>query len=267
MNVQYVRDLQDPRLRHYRNLKDRQLAREGGVFLVEGEHGVRRLLESDFEVASLLVAARRLEKVSAWTDDSVPIYIVEDGMIHDVVGFKFHSGILACGRRPAAANLDEVIGRTVGDDGPVTFVVCPQVLNHENLGSLMRTSAALGADAMVIGPESCDPFWRRAIRVSMGAVFRLPLCVSRDLAADLERLRDEWSFDLVATVADDGEPLATATRHTRTALLFGSESQGLDNRTLRLCNRRVTIPMRHGIDSLNVTVAAAVILHHFQTLR
>lgn len=108
-------------------------------------------------------------------------------------------------------------------------MVLPDTCSLQNMGSLIRVAAAFGADAVLIGPRSVDPFYRLPIRVSMGTCFRLPLVRSLDLVADLERLRGHWSVDLLATVLDENaEPLGKAARPSRVALLFGGEGYGLD---------------------------------------
>jgi tRNA G18 (ribose-2'-O)-methylase SpoU len=132
------------------------------------------------------------------------------------------------------------------------------------MGAMVRICAAFGVDAMVLGERCCDPFLRQAVRVSMGTIFRLPLVRSSNLLNDLRRFREEFGVELAATVlAEDAEPLDQATRPERFGLLFGNEAQGLDDQYVRACDRRITIPMRLGTDSLNVSVAAAVFLYQF----
>jgi tRNA G18 (ribose-2'-O)-methylase SpoU len=128
----------------------------------------------------------------------------------------------------------------------------------------MRIAAGFGADAMILGPQCCDPFYRQAIRVSMGAVFSLNLLQSDDLLQDLGRLKNEWKVESIATVLDESaEPLQSARRSQRIAILFGNEAQGLSRQMIEVCDRRITIPMKLGTDSLNVSVAAGVVLYHF----
>jgi TrmH family RNA methyltransferase len=128
----------------------------------------------------------------------------------------------------------------------------------------MRIAAAFGAGGFMLGPQCCDPFYRQSIRVSMGAVFSLNLYQSDDLMRDLKRLQSEWDVELAATVLDDSaEPLSGAARKPRMALLFGNEAQGLSREVVAACDRRITIPMKLGTDSLNVAIAAAVCLYHF----
>ena len=256
--------LDDARLRPYRDLKDRELAREGDRFIAEGEQVVRRLLASDYPTESLLLARRRAGEVAPLVPPDVPAYVVDDALVHRIVGFKFHNGVMAVGRRKPAAPLDAVLSAAVDSGRPLTAVALPDIANTDNMGALVRISAAFGADALVLGQHSCDPFWRQSVRVSMGTIFSLPLVRSPDLLADLRRLRDQFAFELAAAVVGEGaEPLAGARRPDRLALLFGNEAQGLGEDYVAACQRRVTIPMKLGTDSLNVAVAAAVFLYHF----
>jgi len=258
-----VESLDDSRLRPYRSLKDRELAREGDRFIAEGEQVVRRLLASDYPVESLLLARRRADEIAQLAPSDVPVYVLPDALVHQVVGFKFHSGVMAVGRRKPVVSLDAFMA-SVSTRDRFTLVALPDVANTDNLGALVRITAAFGADGLLLGEHCCDPFWRQAVRVSMGAVFSLPLVRSPDLLSDLGKLRERWGVDLVGAVVGEGAQSLLATgRGDRLALLFGNEAQGLGPDYLAACDRRVTIPMRLGTDSLNVAVAAAVFLYHF----
>jgi tRNA G18 (ribose-2'-O)-methylase SpoU len=255
-----INSLDDPRLEPYRHLKDTNRTRWASLFICEGEKLVRRLLASGFSVESLLISGRFERHFDALAPQDVPLWIVPDELIQPLVGFNFHRGILACGRRRANPPLEEIaqLGR------PMTLVICPEVQDPENLGAILRISSAFGVDGVLIGRGSADPFSRRVLRVSMGASLRLPVREASDIVADLDQLRDLLAVDLAATVLDrSAERLATATRPDRFALLFGSEGHGLDPAIVALCDRRLTIPMNPGTDSLNVAVAAGIFLHHF----
>lgn len=244
------------------NTRDRDLARaDGDLFIAESEHLVRRLLASDIETDSVLVQARRAEEIAGLAPPDCPIYAASDPVIDAVLGFKFHSGMIAVGRRPLNPGLESVVGRA----GRVTLAVCPEIHNTENLGALIRIAGSMGVHAMLIGQRSCDPFFRRVVRVSMGAVFTLPIVRSLNLRADLTTLRQQWNVEVIATVVDDptAEVLGSdTTRADRCAILFGSESQGLERYWLEVSDRRLTIPMHLGNDSLNVAVAAGIFLWH-----
>jgi len=257
-----IDSLDDPRIAAYQNLKERELAREGGRFIAEGDRVVRRLLESSFAAESVLLAERRLGEIGPLVPPGVPIYVAPADIVNRIVGFRFHSGVMACGLRARDLSLEEAAASW--GQKPLTLVVCPEVSNTDNMGSLIRISSAFGAAGMILGQHCCDPFYRQSIRVSMGTIFRLPIVQSRDLLSDLDRLRKEHGVDLVAMVVDErAESLRRARQTHRMAILFGNEAQGLRAEHIAACDRRVTIPMKLGTDSLNVSVAAGVVLYHF----
>jgi tRNA G18 (ribose-2'-O)-methylase SpoU len=258
--------LDDPRVAPYRNLKDRDLAREGGRFIAEGELVVRRLLASAFQTESLLIADRKLEEIEPIVPPHIPIYCAPADVVNRIIGFKFHSGVMAVGLRGPRPTLEQLASKWQQER--ITLVILPQVQNTENLGSMIRISSGLGASAMILGERSCDPWYRQSIRVSMGTVFSLPIVQSNDLLSDLKSLRERWGAQLIATVLDDqAEDLACAARAPRIAVLFGNEVTGLSPQEIAACDRKVTIPMNLGTDSLNVSVAAGIILYHFTRVR
>ncbi len=257
----YITDLDDARVAVFRGLKDRELARGGERFVAEGLHLVQRLLRSSLRCESVMVAPRKLDAVMSMVSGSTAVYIVSEALSSSIVGFRFHTGAIAIGVRPAAGvvSLDSVVG-AMGGRGFI--VVCPDVASAENLGSMVRTSAALGASAMLIGPACVDPWYRLGVRVSMGAVLELPIVRSVDLLGDLGRLRSAMGFELCATVlADDAVALQHyEPRRGRVAVLFGSEAEGLSPQVVDACDAKVTVPMGWGTDSLNVAVSAGVVL-------
>jgi tRNA G18 (ribose-2'-O)-methylase SpoU len=261
-HVERVTSLDDPRVAVYRNVKDADLARDGRRFIADGELVVRRLLASDYAAESVLVADRRADLIVPLVPAETPVYVAPADVVDAIVGFRFHSGVMACGRRRTPLALADVAPRW--PEGPVTLVVLPETTSTQNLGAILRISAAMGADAVLLGPHTCDPFYRQSVRVSMGEVFRLTLIESADLESDLRQLHGRWGVELAAAVLEDGaESLATAARPPRLAILFGNEAQGLGADMLALCRRRITIPMKLGTDSLNVAVSAALFLFHF----
>lgn len=258
-----IESLDDHRVQAYRDLKTSNLLRDGRLFIAEGTKLVERLLASDYRTESVLIAERR---EAEWLDKvppDVPLYVVPQQLGERLTGFNFHVGVLACGVRKPSPSLDEILPLAAAR---LTVAVCPNCDNPENLGAIIRIGSALGIDALLLSRDGCcDPFSRRVLRVSMGAAFPLPIIESRDLTGDLKRLRDEWQLELIATVLEDAaESLAIAAKPPRCALLFGNEADGLSEHHVALCHRRVTIPMRRGVDSLNVAVAAGIVLHHFR---
>lgn len=260
-----ISSLDDPRVAPYRDLKDKALDRQGRLFVAEGENVVRRLLASDFETVSVFCADHRAGGLADAVPEHVPLYAGSRDLMERVIGFDFHAGVVACGRRKPPPTLEQAIP---ADKPELLVVVCGDIANVENLGSLIRLSAGFGADAMVLGERCHDPFWRQSIRVSMGTVFKLPIVRSGDLVADLCRLRAEWGVEVAAAVLDPAaEPVAAAGRPKRFALAFGNEAHGLSPEQAAACDRRVTIPMNLGTDSLNVAVAAGIFLYHFTQVR
>jgi tRNA G18 (ribose-2'-O)-methylase SpoU len=258
-----IDELGDPRIAVYRHLKATNLTRDfdHDRFVVEGEKLVDRLLDSPFPVASVLTTDRHEPRIAARVAADVPLYVVPHALISAIVGFNFHQGTLACGvRRPWPA-LAEIVERA-GDR--LTLVICPRLDNPENLGAIVRIGDVFGVDAIVVGGRCPDSLSRRVLRVSMGMALRMPVIASDDLERDLAWLRTESGVTLAATVVDtDAEALDRAARPDRFGLLLGCEGSGLERRWVDLCERRITIPMRPGADSLNVAVAAGILLYHF----
>ena len=259
MPLTTIDTIDDPRLAPYRELNQRNLTRQSGLFIAEGDKVVERLLASRYSVASVLAEADWAERVAPQLPDGTPIYVAGRKLLEATIGFNFHRGVLACGRRLPSATAAKV-AQACGERA--TILICSDVQDPTNLGSIIRAAAAFGCAAVILAGRCADPFSRRVLRVSMGAALHLPIIESRDLPADARELREQ-GFLLAATVIDAGAlPLAEFRSLRRLALVLGSEGHGLSAETLALCDQRITIPMQLGIDSLNVAVAAAVFLYH-----
>jgi len=256
----------------YRDLKDRVLAREHGQFIAEGLLAVGRLLASPLEVESVLISEKALPRLLGECGhlfgqrSDLPILVASSGEVDRLVGFAHHAGVLACGKRPEPLDVDGLLA-AAGE--LVTLLVATEITNHENLGALIRTAAGFGCVAILLGERCCDPFYRRCVRVSMGAVFRLPVVRCDDLRGLLSGLAERWGLHRVATVCQaDAVSLAEVPRPKspaadRVALLVGEEARGLHRYWHPVCDAFVTIPMAPDTDSLNVNAAAAVALYHF----
>ena len=242
-------------------MRDRDLVIREGLFIAEGEQLVRRLIGSTFAIRSILCLEKRAAEIGALAEPGTPIYVADDAIMHDILGFKFHTGCLALGEIGLMKTLDDVLPR---DKPALKLMLSPNIANVENIGGMIRIAAGFGCDAVVLGPECHNPFYRQAVRVSMGTVFYVPIVRSTDWLGDLRRLRTEWDVELIASVLDESAGgLRDVAVSPRVGLLMGSESQGLDAATIATCSRRVTIPMHLGTDSLNVVVAAGIFAHHF----
>src|SRR5258706_7687900 len=263
MPVIPIHSLDDPRLAAYRNLKERDLARDGDRFIAEGENLVKRLLASQMRTESVLLADRRVAEIAPLVPPHIPVYSAPVEVVNQVLGFKFHAGVMSVGIRGRSPTIDDVMARAGGGDR-ATLLICPEIEKTDNLGAIIRIAAAFGVDAMILGERCCDPFFRQSVRVSMGAAFVLPIVRTDDLARDLRRLRLEFGVELIGSVlAENAERLEDMKRPARMGLLLGNEAQGLGAGLEGLCDRRVTIPMKLGTNSLNVAVAAGVFLYHF----
>lgn len=253
-----VTDAADPVLRDYRDLRDVQLRQsleaEHGLFLAEGEKVVRRAVEAGYEPRSFLMAPRWLEGLADVLDRSdAPCYVASEALTEEVTGFHVHRGALASLHRRPLPPLEQVL------DGARTVVVLEDVVDHTNVGAVLRSAAALGVDAALLSPRAADPLYRRAVKVAMGAVFSLPWTRLPDWYDALPRLSDAGFTTVALTLADDAVELEQAVAGLdKVALVLGSEGHGLSPRWEQSADRRATVPMRAGIDSLNVAAAAAV---------
>jgi tRNA G18 (ribose-2'-O)-methylase SpoU len=265
----HIDNLDDERLKPYRSLKDKQLGRHRGRFIAESHKLIERMVASEYEAESFLISEKRIERLEPVLPAGADVYVVAHELMTRIAGFEIHTGALAVGFRKPTPSLGEIVGEV---EGGKTLLVCPQVKEAANLGALIRVSAAFGLGGLLLGPQCCDPFSRRALRVSMGTAFRLPIRQCEDLAADVAALRDEFGFTMYATVLDEeaeslkgvGRPEPPA--KDRVGILMGNEVDGLDAGTATDADRRVTIPMSLGTDSLNVSVSAAVFLYHFHQM-
>ncbi|MEM1212084.1 MAG: RNA methyltransferase [Planctomycetota bacterium] len=254
-----ITDPADPALELFTHLRDRDLRRTTDLFLAEGRLVVERLLDSGLTVHSLIVTQGKSDDLVARVPADVPVYAAPEALLEQAVGFHLHSGLIAAAHTPSNPRLADC---TTADAAPI--LALPEITNPDNLGLLARIAAGLGVGALLLGPACHDPWYRRAVRVSMGAMFRLPVRRSPDLADDLDQLRATHGYTLVAA---DCEPDATPLRDhtppsTPLALMLGNEFAGIPQPLADRCDHRLRIPMHRDIDSLNVAVAAGIFLHH-----
>jgi tRNA G18 (ribose-2'-O)-methylase SpoU len=253
-----VADAADPRLADYRDLRDVQLRThleaEHGLFLAEGEKVVRRAVEAGFTPRSFLMASRWLDGLAdVLADRDAPCYVVTEALAEEVTGFHVHRGALAALERRPLSGLDEVL------DGARNVLVLEDIVDHTNVGAIFRSGAAFGFDAVLLAPRCADPLYRRSIKVGMGAVFSTPWTRLPDWYHALPALSDRGFTTVALTLADDAGPIEEIVAGLdRVALVLGSEGHGLSPRWEAAADRRAVIPMRAGIDSLNVAAATAV---------
>lgn len=254
-----IDSLDDPRLQPYRDLNHRSSTARGSRFIAEGRLIVERLLASRYECGSVLVEQGRHREWVESLDPSLEVLLIAPEKLRELAGFDFHRGVLACGIRPPIPPLAE---RPVTAQAAPLVIACG-VTDAENLGSVIRSAAAFGVDSLVITPDTADPLSRRVLRVSMAAALRISVYASADPVADFRRLATHDGYRIVATTLSPGaRPLGEFIRDERPlAILLGNEAQGLPESILRSATDQVTIPMRQGIDSLNVAVATGITLY------
>lgn len=254
-----ISDINDPRLTPYRDLPRAKRDAESDLFIAESEIVVRRLISSGYVVESLLATQAMAERLAEIVPADATVMVAPPRIIKEIIGYKFHQGVLACARRkprPRSAALPERF------EERALLVACCGVLKPDNLGAIVRAAAAFGACGLLVDERCADPLSRRVLRVSMGNVFKIPVVRSENIAGEIERLRREHGFRWVATVADQrAASLEDLSIAPRTGVVFGSEGDGLSPEMIAHCDVAATIPMRADIDSLNVTMATAIFLH------
>jgi len=260
-----LHDPGDERLRVFMGLRDQELRqlREApggdmeGIFIAEGDLVIQRAIDAGNQLHSVVVEALRTRPLEFELGDA-PLYRMGEAVVQEIASHRRYRGSMAAFHRPAPAPLAEVL------EGARTAVVTEGVNNPTNMGVMLRTAAALGVEALLADPTSCDPLARRTCRVSMGAVFNMAHTRLDPLPAGLDPLH-ELGFTTVALTPDpsavalDEIPFAVG---ERVALLLGAEEPGLTPATQKAATVRASIPMHQGIDSLNVAMAAAIAMWH-----
>jgi tRNA G18 (ribose-2'-O)-methylase SpoU len=254
-----VHSLSDPRIGPFVDVTRQEKRESSTHFIAEGENVTLRLLASTYRCERVLCVDRKADRIRPHLQPSTELLLANETLLQEIVGFKFHSGVMGLGHR-----LTESAVLPEAEDLELSpILVLPEITDPANLGALLRVAAAFGVGAVVLGERCRDPFTRQSIRTSMGTIFSLRLIRSKDIRQTLTRMRNA-GIELFATVLDaDASPLATITPPRRCALLMGNEGPGLDRDLVNACQQRITIPMRLNTDSLNVVVACGIFLNHF----
>ena len=244
--------LEDPALIPYRQLTGRQL-QGGNLFIAESENVILAALEAGCRPLSLLMEKQHITGKGKGLVErcGVPVYTGDDRLLESLTGFKLSRGILCAMERPQPVSAEAVLA------GARRVLVLENVVDGTNVGALLRSAAALGAEGVLLTPDSCDPLQRRAARVSMGAALRIPWAVCADPLALLKAA----GFTTAAlalrenAVSIRDERLKAA---EKLALFLGAEGDGLKQQTIDGCDHAVIIPMHNSVNSLNVAAAGAV---------
>lgn len=259
MLVRHLTEIESPLLDPYRELKRTNLTRWSRWFIAEGRKVVERLFESEIPVYSVLVSEKRWDEFAPKIPDHLTALVVPHELCSELVGFDFHAGILACAQRPAKRSCREF---PIEASQRQTWVICPNINLPDNLGAIARLAAAFGVAGLVCGPETCDPFSRRTVRVSMGNLFQLAVYEPRNLIDDLVWLREKAGFEIIAAhQGSASRSIENFCRRDRTAVVLGNEAHGVPAEVLAICDAAVEIPISTAVDSLNVANAAAILLY------
>ncbi|AGJ77286.1 TrmH family RNA methyltransferase [Cutibacterium avidum] len=256
-----IDDPADSRLADYVSLRDvnlrKSLEAEQGLFIAEGAKVIRRACEAGYPPRSFLLAPRWIDGLRDLFDDlDVEVYVVSEALAEQVTGFHVHRGALAsmCRQtRWSAADLTDAR----------RLVVCEDIVDHTNVGAIIRCAAGIGWDGVLLAPRAADPLYRRAIKTSMGTVFQLPWARLEDWSGGLDELRNHGFTVAAMALSDDSVTLDGFSADLRAkprkvALLMGTEGAGLSAHWISQADVVVRIPMAGGVDSLNVAAAAAV---------
>ncbi len=256
-----INDADDERLADYVRLRDvnlrKSLEAEQGLFIAEGAKIIHRASEAGYRPRSFLLARRWLEglaDVLATTD--APVYVVSEAMAEQITGFHVHRGALASFERDVRWTSHDLMDAS-------RLVVCEDIVDHTNVGAIIRCAAGLGWDGVLLAPRAADPLYRRAIKTSMGSVFAMPWARMDDWSGGLETLKTAGFTVAALALRDDAVDLddfATQMRAQpgKLAVLMGTEGAGLSSHWIAQADVAVRIPMSHGTDPLNVAAAAAV---------
>lgn len=259
MPVVEIADLTDPRLADYSHLTDVALKKaqgtEHGLYIAESALVLERALRAGHRPRSVLALGTSVETAVQLVGDDVTVFSGPPELLEQLTGYLLHRGLIASMHRPALASPPTLLRNAR------RVVILENVADPTNVGAIFRSVAAIGADAVLVTPRCSDPFYRRAIRVSMGTVLQVPWT----RIGDWDTARAELAGFHIAALAltDDAVSLRdfAATAPERLALVLGAEGEGLTPEALAIADTVVQIPMAHGIDSLNVAATAAVAMY------
>lgn len=264
MLIEYITEASDDRLTGYRDLTDValrvKLEPDTGVYIAESASVIERALAAGHQPLSLLMEDKWLDRMQPILDNGreFPIYVADRATLEKITGFHVHRGALALMHRPALPSVESVI------ENATRILVLEDIVDHTNVGAIVRSAAGLGFDGFLVSPRCADPLYRRSVRVSMGTVFDLPWTRLARWPADLDLLRSA-GFTIVAVTPHNASiDLDQFEVPDRVALVVGTEGDGLSTAAINQADSTVRIPMQRGVDSLNVAAAAAVVCWHLR---
>ncbi|WP_455480431.1 TrmH family RNA methyltransferase [Bartonella sp. B12(2025)] len=262
LNIITIYETDDPRLRDYQKIREKDLVGRQHQFIAEGKVILSALLHSkEFSALSLLMVTERLPGLMPLlekTQPTCPIYCVPQKVMNDIAGFHVHRGILGIGERRKLPSLQNFLQDL--PEKALILVLCG-ISNHDNMGAIFRNAAAFASNGIIVDKTSCDPLYRKSIRVATGAVLKVPYTQDANINDIIATLNDA-NFHLYALSPSAPCTLKQAKTTKRTALILGTEGDGLPTHILQK-SETLRIPMAHGFDSLNVATASGIALAHF----
>jgi tRNA G18 (ribose-2'-O)-methylase SpoU len=258
MHIQHIESVDLPELEPYRTLRRPVDHHRQGLFVAEGEKVVRRLLESDLTVRSVLMTPEWFETYKHLLQARpVEVFLAPKNQVETIVGFTLHQGIMGLGQVPPERTPSEILASS---PRPHLLVAIDGLTNSENIGIVVRNCTAFGVHALIVGETSSSPYLRRAVRNSMGAVFKLPVLHAASLVESLSELRSKFGLRILAAHPPGSRLLTSADLQSDCCLVLGSEGEGISSSVLKLCDATLSIKMKNEVDSLNVGSASAVFL-------
>lgn len=253
--------LDDPRLDVFRSLKATNAARDARLFVAEGATVVERVLRSGLKVQSVVVSDRKFATCEPFLRPDVCVFRLRSELANELVGFDFHCGVMASAVRPVVPDPETWTPR----GGPSLIIAADRVVDPENVGALIRIASAFGADGVILGKGSADPYSRRVLRVSMGNVLFMPIVETTDLSALLLDLSAQREFRICGTVLDQRAiSLEKFLFPDRIVLVFGNEYDGVSDDVQSVLTDQLTISMLNGTNSLNVAISAGIFCHQYR---
>lgn len=268
----------DPRLDDYTRLKDVKLRTaiepERGLYMAESTNVIGRALKAGHKPRSFLMSRRWLSSLAPAIQDATgspeggqtPIFLASEDLLEEMTGFHLHRGALAAMSRPALPSLSQLLATANAGSPARRIVILEDLVDHTNVGAAFRSAAALGIDAILVTPSCADPLYRRSVRVSMGAVFQVPWTRLESWPTDITTIQEAGFTVASLALCDDSVSLDDfcalpdlQRADSRLAMIMGTEGDGLSRRTIAASDYTVKIPMDHGVDSLNVAAASAVV--------
>jgi tRNA G18 (ribose-2'-O)-methylase SpoU len=268
MTIISITSLHHPDLTPYRTLRQSVEQFRKGMFIAEGTIVVQRLLESTHTIVSVLITPEWLEDyrdLLAARSEHITVFVGKKELLNTIVGYNLHQSIMALGMIPAPETLESVMTKSVS---PRLFVAIDGLANAENIGVLVRNCTAFGVHAILVSETSSSPYLRRAVRNSMGTVFKMPVVHCKNLVESMKILQRLHQFKIFAAHPHTDEQRIQRTDFSgNCCLVFGSEGSGVSPQVLSACDTHVAIPMQRGVDSLNVASASAVFLYEVMRQR